>query len=271
MLLKSMPFPLAHPAAVLPLRRFCPRYLSFPALIIGSLCPDVGYAGGRLNLEEFAHRPLVGTFGFCLPVGLVLMLGFYLVRLPLVRLLPARQRQVFLPLCRQPAAPPFQIAVSLLLGALTHQYWMPRPIRNTGWCATRPRCSRRCWWWGRTGCCCVNCFMPAARFSAWPGWHWFICAGGSGTPPPACREAMQWFCALLLASAFLWLALDARGQQHHIRIHFRCDLFRAVGGRISPGNQLALPPASQPRPEAFTTDPIQSENGFRQSLPHGSC
>ena len=28
-----MPFTLAHPAAVLPLKRFCPRYLSFPALI----------------------------------------------------------------------------------------------------------------------------------------------------------------------------------------------------------------------------------------------
>jgi hypothetical protein len=44
-----MPFPLAHPAAVLPLRRYCPKYLSFPVLIVGSLVPDVGYCLGRLN------------------------------------------------------------------------------------------------------------------------------------------------------------------------------------------------------------------------------
>jgi len=33
-----MPFPLAHPAAVLPLKRFCPQRLSFSALVIGALC-----------------------------------------------------------------------------------------------------------------------------------------------------------------------------------------------------------------------------------------
>ena len=38
-----MPFPLAHPAAVLPFRRYCSRWLNFPALVIGSLVPDLGY------------------------------------------------------------------------------------------------------------------------------------------------------------------------------------------------------------------------------------
>lgn len=220
MLLKSMPFPLAHPAAVLPLRRFCPRYLSFPALIIGSLCPDVGYAGGRLNLEEFAHRPLVGTFGFCLPVGLVLMLGFYLVRLPLVQLLPARQRQVFLPLCQQPAAPPFQIAVSLLLGALTHQlldaathpqYWLVRysPALLAPVLVVGPHRLLLC------ELLYAGCTFFGVAWLALVYLRWWERNAAAGLP-----RGMQWFCALLLASAFLWLALDARGQQHHIRSIF---------------------------------------------------
>ena len=90
-----MPFPLAHPAAVLPLRRCCPRYLSFPALVIGSLCPDSGYL---FHAGNFSHRFLAGSFGFCLPVGLVLVLVFYGVRRPVIGILPASYRRLLLPL-----------------------------------------------------------------------------------------------------------------------------------------------------------------------------
>jgi Domain of unknown function (DUF4184) len=114
-----MPFPLAHPAAVLPLRRYCPRRLNFPALVIGSLCPDIGYAFGRLHVDRFSHR-FIGSFGFCLPVGLFLLLIFYRVRWPLVQQLPGRQRRVFEPFCLRPAGPFWIIVVSLLLGAWTH-------------------------------------------------------------------------------------------------------------------------------------------------------
>src|SRR5437762_2617545 len=58
-----MPFPLAHPAAVLPLRRYCPRFLSFPALVIGSIAPDFGYCFGDLNVEDLSHRS-PGSPGF---------------------------------------------------------------------------------------------------------------------------------------------------------------------------------------------------------------
>ena len=96
-----MPFPLAHPAAVLPLRRFCPRYLSFPALVAGSLSPDFGYVFGSLHVDEFSHRLWAGSFGFCLPVGLLSVWVFYLVRAPLVGVLPGRYRQLFGPLCQR--------------------------------------------------------------------------------------------------------------------------------------------------------------------------
>ena len=99
-----MPIPLAHPAAVLPLCRFCPRYLSFGALVIGSLLPDVAYTIDDLNKfsrtlvflfgpsvgyseyvrnawdwDDFSHT-FAGSLGFCLPVGLLLLYGFLALR-----------------------------------------------------------------------------------------------------------------------------------------------------------------------------------------------
>jgi hypothetical protein len=38
----DMRWTIAHPAAVLPLRRLCPRFLSCPALIVDSVAPDIG-------------------------------------------------------------------------------------------------------------------------------------------------------------------------------------------------------------------------------------
>ena len=81
-----MPFPLAHPAAVLPLGRHYPRYLSFPALIIGSLSPDVGYCSGHFRLGEFSHRLLPGSSGFCTRAALLrawLGLRFVICEVPL--------------------------------------------------------------------------------------------------------------------------------------------------------------------------------------------
>jgi hypothetical protein len=115
-----MPYPLAHPAAVLPLQRFCPRFLSFPALLIGSLTPDVGYCFGHLHVDRFSHRFFAGVFGFCLPLGLLTFVILCLVRAPLIQMLPARYRQVFLPLCKCPVGHPLGIVLSVLIGAWTH-------------------------------------------------------------------------------------------------------------------------------------------------------
>lgn len=114
-----MPFPLAHPAAVLPLRRYCPRFFNFPALIVGSLSPDAGYCFGRLNIEEFSHS-FIGGFGFGLPAGIVMLGLFYGLRSLVVGILPNRQRQILLPLCRRPFGSPFVAVVSLLVGIWTH-------------------------------------------------------------------------------------------------------------------------------------------------------
>src|SRR5512146_2649358 len=75
----AMPFPLAHPAAILPFRRYCPCWLNFPALVVGSLVPDLSYCSGNIRLDELAHRP-EGAVIFALPAGLLCLAVFYAFR-----------------------------------------------------------------------------------------------------------------------------------------------------------------------------------------------
>ena len=126
-----MPFPLAHPAAVLPLRRFCPRLLSFPALVIGSLSPDGGYLFEEMLWGRRSHE-LLGSLAFGLPVGIVLVVLFYWLRTPLARLLPVPYRQALLPVCRQPHPPIWAIIISLVIGTWTHVLW-DSFTHNDGW------------------------------------------------------------------------------------------------------------------------------------------
>ena len=115
-----MPFPLAHPAAALPLRRYCPRYLNLPALMLGSLTPDAGYAFGHLRVDSFSHGLWPGSFVFCLPAGLVMFGLFYAFRRPVVGVLPRFYRQACAPLCQRPFGSPVGVLLSLLIGAWTH-------------------------------------------------------------------------------------------------------------------------------------------------------
>jgi hypothetical protein len=208
-----MPFPLAHPAAILPLRRYCPRHLSFPALIIGSLSPDVGYFSGHFRLGEFSHRLLQGSFGFCLPAGLVLVLVFYIARLPVVGLLPSGYRRAFLPLCQRPAGSPFLIVSSLLIGAWTHLF-LDSITHEDGWLAKHlPVLRSSVPWVGqhRLMICEVlyaGCTFAGVAWLAFCYLRWLEKAAGS--PVPTTR-GMKWGCALLLASSILFIALASRG------------------------------------------------------------
>src|SRR5262245_3931724 len=111
-----MPFPLAHPAAVLPLRRWCPKYLSFAALVIGSLTPDLGNC---LNWDNFSHS-IPGSFAFGLPLGMVSLWILYRIRAPLVETLPDPHREALLPFCTPRHEPMLICLVSLLIGNWTH-------------------------------------------------------------------------------------------------------------------------------------------------------
>lgn len=142
-----MPVPLAHPAAVLPLRRYCPKYLSFSALIIGSVAPDFAYGinfrgsfqrltsgllgpaaynwlstHGIHSWDSLSHSVLGSVF-FCLPVGLLVSLAFRATRTALVATLPNPHRDLLLPLCLRKRHSVLAWTVSLLIGTFTHLAW----------------------------------------------------------------------------------------------------------------------------------------------------
>ena len=119
-----MPYPFAHPAAVLPLVRF-----GVPsALVIGSVAPDLWY------LVPFVQRAdshtLAGLFWFCLPAGVALYLLFHLVlKEPLIALLSTRLSTFA---CRGlPARSWGAVVLSLLAGILTHLLWDELTHSNT--------------------------------------------------------------------------------------------------------------------------------------------
>src|SRR5882724_7982305 len=130
-----MPFPLAHPAAVLPFRRSSKHYLNFVALLIGSITPDLSYCLEKYDVDKLAHS-IHGCFIFSLPVGWVLWLIFLSVSEPLISLLPAPHRQALLPACRRRAQPWFAVPLSLLIGAGTHVFW-DSFTHETGWFVER--------------------------------------------------------------------------------------------------------------------------------------
>jgi Domain of unknown function (DUF4184) len=115
-----MPFPLAHPAAALPFRRWCPKYLDFPSLIVGSLTPDL--AASIDDWEYFSHT-ILGSLVFCLPVGLLTLWIFHKVRTPLVATLPNPHRNALLPLCTVTVSSRLMVITSLLLGTWLHIAW----------------------------------------------------------------------------------------------------------------------------------------------------
>jgi Domain of unknown function (DUF4184) len=134
-----MPWTFAHPAAVLPLRRCCPRWLHFPALVIGSLTPDLGYYVRGLDLSRLAHLFPDGL-PVCVLSGLVLLAAFYLLRRPVCHLLPQPHRGAWLALIAAERAPSLALfasmAVSLALGAVTHMAW-DGLTHQGGWAVTQ--------------------------------------------------------------------------------------------------------------------------------------
>lgn len=121
-----MPWTYSHPAAVLPFKRLCPRYMSWPALIAGSLSPDVAYHVDRFDIAAYAHT-FAGSFVACLPLGMVLLLAFFAIRRPLWFMLPEPHRSALAPLVMRRPEVHMRSAVAsiagILLGAWTHSLW----------------------------------------------------------------------------------------------------------------------------------------------------
>jgi hypothetical protein len=114
-----MAFPLAHPAAALAFRRWCPRYLDFSALVVGCLVPDLA---ASIDWEYFSHT-ILGSFVFCLPVGLVTLWIVRQICGPLLSTLPNPHRDALLPFRSMAPCSFVRIIGSLVLGSWLHIGW----------------------------------------------------------------------------------------------------------------------------------------------------
>jgi hypothetical protein len=122
-----VPFTLAHPAAILPLRGL--KYLRSAPLILGALIPDLPYflpygVKERVPLPE--THTFVGSLTSDLLIAYLALVAVYALRAPLTALLTPRSRA----LCLKALAPfsdgprEWLLApVSIVLGVWTHLAW----------------------------------------------------------------------------------------------------------------------------------------------------
>lgn len=119
-----MPFTLSHPAAAIPLRRPLGRLAVLPALVIGSVSPDLPYYL-PISVPRGTTHTAAALLWFCVPVSLLAYVVFTRLEAPLAFLMPAPVR------ARLPAGRPPRltlahlgaVAVSAAAGALTHLVW----------------------------------------------------------------------------------------------------------------------------------------------------
>jgi len=119
-----VPFTLAHPAAILPLRSV--RYLRMAPLMVGAVVPDLPYylPWGVARYMHFTHA-FRHSFTIDLALGYALLASLVLLQRPLTALLSARARA----LCVRALVPfrrPIEWALAapaILLGVWTHLLW----------------------------------------------------------------------------------------------------------------------------------------------------
>jgi hypothetical protein len=133
-----MPFTFAHPAAVLPLRRF--KSLRLAALMVGSVTPDLPYyvpaKYGRVMVDT--HTAL-GALWLDVPLGLVTLLIGFLLRRPLTVLMNPRSRSLCLQSMERFKEQPRQwlwAPLAVYIGTWTHIAW-DAFTHDTGWVVRR--------------------------------------------------------------------------------------------------------------------------------------
>lgn len=121
-----MPFTLAHPAAVLPLRRV-PLLMTVP-LIVGAVAPDIPYYFPASIAQHIPHQThtLHGTFTVDVPMGMAVLAMLWLLRVPLTAPLGERARTLCCAALQRFGSRPRHWALaplSILVGAWTHVLW----------------------------------------------------------------------------------------------------------------------------------------------------
>jgi hypothetical protein len=121
-----MPFTLAHPAAIMPLRRL--RYLPTLALLVGSIVPDVPYylPSRDLTVSWVDLHSLFGAVVAGIPLGMLILAVGLLLRRPLTALMTERARWVALREAEAFLSRPVNWLLAIpavFVGSLTHILW----------------------------------------------------------------------------------------------------------------------------------------------------
>jgi hypothetical protein len=134
-----MPFTFAHPAAALPLSKYLGRFGSSSALVIGSMAPDFVYFA-PLGIHGRVSHAIPALFWFCLPAGLLVYAVFIRwLRQPFFALLPdSVQRRVVPSAIPHSSKAWLAVAVSVVIGAVTHLIWDSFTHANSPWSSLRP-------------------------------------------------------------------------------------------------------------------------------------
>ncbi len=123
-----MPFTLAHPAIILPLKYLPRKWISMTALLVGSVMPDCEAFIRTYSEKELTHN-WFGFFVFGLPMGVVASFLFHnVVRDPLINHLPGFLRQRFSDFTSFNWNQRFLndwpvIILSMVIGAASHFFW----------------------------------------------------------------------------------------------------------------------------------------------------
>lgn len=207
-----MPFTLAHPAAVLPLRRL-PLMRTVP-LIIGAMTPDVPYfLPWRLakHFPQGATHTLPGMFTLDLPLGILALLSMWVLRVPLAAPLgPASQARCLAALERFGRQPINWVLapLSLLIGSWTHLAW-DSFTHPDGWMVSRiSALSAPVSFFSYTGEMCHVLQYASSVFGLAVLAVWFVRRPG---PAAQRRGAERRLGGLLLLAALLASAATAGG------------------------------------------------------------
>lgn len=123
-----MPFTLAHPAIVIPIKEKWPKWIDSTALILGSMSPDFEYFI-RFKAQSVVGHKFSGFITLDLPlVFLVAILWHYVIKKPLILSLPNKIRCYFISLLynkmeiRSIGAIVIFI-ISAMIGMFSHVLW----------------------------------------------------------------------------------------------------------------------------------------------------
>jgi hypothetical protein len=203
-----MPFTLAHPAAILPLRGL--RYLRTVPLIIGAMIPDLPYyVPARFGLIGPETHSVTASFTTCLVLGYAALGCVFLLRRPLTALLSARARWLFLtalaPFSRRPLE--WALAsVSIILGVWTHLLW-DSFTHTDGWVVRRVAVlSATVTFGGYSGPVChvLQYLSSAFGLAAMAVWYWRLpVPPAAPAGPDAPRSSVGPVLMLVAAAAIL--------------------------------------------------------------------